>query len=483
MIFNSLKTAYRNLFRNKRNSAIIIFSLATAFTFTNLLLSFITHETNIDSFHQKSERIYRLFSDDPMGGRERIRSILNTTQQYIFQHYPEVEQACTVTALNGNGVVLANDQQIFRDMMVLSVSTSFFKIFDYPFLEGSSMGALVQNGIILSKQTAQKLFGEPPYLNRSIELQQDTVSHLLQVTAVISSEKGRTQFEFDALVPGTDYENSTIGAAFVLLKPGSEVQKLVAKINENDNVPSLLGAGNATYSLEPFAETYFNQEYVLSFEQSRSKLLIWICWIVVFLITFTAGFNFFNLFIIGLASRDKEIGMRKILGASKPELGVTLGIEVALYVMISFLLSLALTIELLPFFNHAFNTTVRVSNLANIEASMLITGMVLTIGVLLTISIGYYLWGVDLLHLLEDKFGKKIKVNRAIFTLQFVVAVVLIICSTIVIQQMKYLENKPLGFNRQMMEIPAPDKGERDKLKVLKETLSQYPEIGRCGMN
>src|SRR5699024_4549663 len=377
MLKNYFKIAWRNLIRNKRNSVIIISSLVIAFTFTNLLLSFIVYETNTDTFHHKKNRIYRVFSNDPMGGEKRSRVIMESTRKYISQHYPEVEQACNVTLLEKNGAVLGRDQQFFTDMMVLSVSPSFFKIFDYPFLEGSRSNALSHDGIVLSEETARKLFGESPFVNRNIGLRKDTTLHQLRVAAVISNESEPTQLEFDAVVSDIHYEVATLGSAFVLLKSGTNAKELASKINEDENVPGLIGPGNSTYSLESFVDTYFNQENVLPFERSRSSEFIWICWGVVFLISFAAGFNFLNLFVIGMTTRGKELGMRKILGASKGGIGFSICIEIAEYVIISFLFSLVLTIKCLPYFNTAFNTNLTLSYLTHIEVVGLIVSLIL----------------------------------------------------------------------------------------------------------
>src|SRR5690606_20235853 len=146
-----------------------------------------SYEVNTDSFHGKKDRIYRLYGDDPMGSDRRIQSILNETREYVVQNYSEVEEACNVTTLDQKGIVLTTDNQRFRDIMVLSTNPSFFRIFGYPFLEGDPMNALSRNdGIILTEETAQKLFGSPPYTNKVIELQQDTIRHLMEVTGVLS---------------------------------------------------------------------------------------------------------------------------------------------------------------------------------------------------------------------------------------------------------------------------------------------------------
>lgn len=479
MFKNYIKVAWRNLLRNKWNSIVIILSLAIAFTFSNFLLSFIIHETSTDAFHQKKDRIYRLFSNDPMEGEERIRVILHSTLEYIFHNYPEVEDICKVAPVDRKGVVLAANQKEFNEMMVLSASPSFISLFDYPFLEGLPEKALNHpEGIVLAQKTAIKLFKSPPYINKSVELHKGAETRLLTVTGVISSIVEPTQLAFDALVPDLDNERtSRTGSVFISLKRGSDVEGLIKKINSNKNVPSLLGAGKATYSVEPFAAAYFNQENVQPYERSRSKQFIWICWIVIFLISFAAVFNFVNLFVIGMHSRGKELGMRKILGASKGDIGRSIGIEISLYILISFLFSIGFTIELLPFFNTTFNTSLTLNYVLRADVLYPVLLFVLFVGVLMSLYMLYYLRRVDLIPFLRGKIGKKVSINRTILTVQFAVTFGLIICSATVIHQMQFIENKPLGFNRNLLEITAPSADLANRMAVLKDKLLQRPEL------
>ena len=474
-----IKIAWRNLIRNKRNSIIILSSLVIAFSFTNLLVSFITHETNTDKFHGKKDRIYRLFSDDPMDSDRRIRSIPNETREYISQNYAEIEEACNVSAILAKGVILKRDNQRFTDIMVLNTNPSFFGIFDYPFLEGNPTDALNNNdGIVLTKATAQKIFGNPPYLNQTIELHRDTTRYLVEVTGVLEEITGSTQLKFDALVSGTKYQSPGMpGSSFLLTQAGVDIHDLVHKINRDKDVPSFVGMGEATYSVESLPDAYFNQERVQVFERSQSKRFIWICRMVILLICFAAGFNFVNLFIIGMTSRTKELGVRQILGASKVQIGAASYIEIGLYVLISFLLSIPITAWYLPYFNTAFGAHLPFSYLTSPEVVGLILILIVMIGLILATYLAYHLKRLDTVRLLQNREAKKLKINRSFFTAQFVITVCMIISSTIVIRQLNYIKNKPLGFNRNLMELKSPGTYPHPGVKVLKNKLLQYPEL------
>src|SRR5690606_15985809 len=131
--------------------------------------------------------------------------------------------------------------------------------------------------------------------------------------------------------------------------------RLIVKMNENKDVPGFLGTGKSTYYAESFASSYFNPKKTLPYERSQSKRFMWICWMIIVLICFAAGFNFINLFIIGISDRGKELGIRKIQGATKGQIGASAYMEIGLYVLIAFLLSIPVTVQLLPYFNGSFN--------------------------------------------------------------------------------------------------------------------------------
>ena len=208
-----------------------------------------------------------------------------------------------------------------------------------------------------------------------------------------------------------------------------------------------------------------------------------VCGVVIGLLLLSAGFNFITLLVVGLLHRKKEIGLRKTLGASRLGLGTTVGAEVGMFIIVSFILSVLLTAQLLPYFNAAFEATLTFSYLTQGKVLAVAGGIILLIGLLTTVGLGYYLWNLNTIKLLSEQIHPRLRMNRWLFTIQFLVATTLMVCSSVIIRQMDYIRTKRLGFNRNLLELRAPDKEGQSRLAALKNLLLQYPKISRVALS
>ena len=483
MLLQSLRSTLRNTLRHRQNAVIIILSLTIAFAFSNLLLAFLLHELGTDSFHTKKDRIYRLLSSDPWGDESRLRYTLREAAQFVEDRYPEVEAVCTISPLNTDGITTLGSAQAFDEIQLLEADTTFFRLFDYPIIEGSLTTSHREEGVVLTETAARQLLGEVPYTDQTIEIHVDSNRHQLPVIAVIAWPEENTQFRFDGVVMRHHPDRQRGGASFLLVQPEAAIRQLVNKINSNGDMPSL-GPERMTYFMEPFARSYFSSDdRSQPFEINRSSLLVQVCGLVIGLLFFSAGFNFITLLVVGLLHRKKEIGLRKTLGASRFGLSTTAGTEVGTFVAVSFILSVLLTIQLLPYFNTAFETTLTFSYLTQGKVLAVAGGGILLIGLLTTVGLGYYLWNLNTIKLLSEQVHPRLRMNRWLFTIQFLVATTLMVCSSVIIQQMDYIRSKPLGFNRNLLELRAPGEAEQIRLAALKNRLLQYPKISRVALS
>lgn len=473
MLLHALKTALRNLLRYPLNAVIIALSLTLAFSFATILLSFVIQELSTDSFHQNKDRIYRLISEDPFDPGKQLRYVTREAAEFIQSHFPEVESVAFVSEFSNKGI---GSEEPFQSLTVLATDSAFFSLFDYPFTEGDPETAIQPYGIVLTTSAARRVLGTPPYLQQTIEMVLDSGSQVFRVTGIMADPPENTQLQFEALLMSNQIGNQWGGSAYFLLHPNASAQELVGKVNRNPEVPSLVRPGAVKYNLTSLQDTYFSEVQPLRYEQSRDQLLIWICWLVVFLISAAASFNFINLFLIGLMSRKKEIGVRKVLGASRGTLGLGLGTEVGLYIIIALLLSAVITVQLLPWFNLSFDASLSVRYLINEKVLAALGGLVLLLGLMITLYLVFFSSRINPIRLLNNRGGEKIKINRFLITAQFFMTIGMMTCAMVVVEQMQYIQNKPLGFNRHLMQLDAP-RDEKDKLPVLKEKLLQHSEV------
>ena len=479
MLLLTIKSAWRNLFRKKQNAFIIILSLTISFAFSNILITFISFESNTDSFHANRDKIYRLFSDDPFEPGKKIRYIQRDMRAFLNDNYPEIDNICQVNALDREGNILGFDDMETDRKLLLAVDSTFFDFFDYELLEGNRAHAIQKEGIILKENHAKALLGDAPYLNKVITIYKGKEEIPAKVTGVLRPIYENTQLNFDAIVSGQDIFG---GSLFLMFDENTSTQKFTQNLSENLLAPSLIGPGSSTYEVEPFMATYYNEANVQPYDLHRNKQLIIICWGVVILLSITASFNFINLYIVGLLNRQKEIGVKRIFGAGKGSLMLSIGLEVAMFIIISVVISLAFTYYLLPFFNTVLNTNMTLSYFTYLKVFSLVIGGIFLLAVIITIYIAFFVWKLEPIGLLNDKASASVKANRIMFTVQFFISVGLVICSFVVVSQMQYIRNKPLGFNKHLLEIKV-DRDQKDLLAVLKNEVLKHTQIEHAALS
>ena len=483
MLMHSLKSAFRSIIRYRQNSFIIILSLSIAFVSSNLLSSFLLFELSTDSFHQHKDRIYRVLSNDPFGKDGQLRYITWKTLRYLNENFPEVESVCSIGKLENNGIRSSDNELKIENVNVVQTKHHFLDLFDYPILEGNPKNDTSKNGVILTAELAQRIYKKRPYLNQVVDIQLDTSFLTLPVLAVIDLPYENTQLKFDALVINNEFNDYHGGAAFMLLNKKANIELLVEKINEDPRVPGLIGPGELKYDLIAFTDSYFQDENVQSFEKSRSSWLIKVAFLVLLVLFLAVGLNFATLYIIGLFHRKKEIGLRKTLGASRWMLGNTVIIEVVLYIFISSILAIGITILVLPYFNLMFETNLSLAYLANLKIVVMIVGSLLFLALAVSAYLSFYLWRLNTIKLLTDNSFTGSKINKWLFVTQLWISGTLMICAIILIQQMHYVKTKPLGFNRHLIELKAPNEAEKSKIKVLKNLIIQQPGINKVAIS
>lgn len=475
MIFHNLKFVLRSLWIKKLYASIILLSLIVGFVCSNILISFLVYETNTDSFHSKKDRIFQIFSNDPFGGTGNIAYVPDYFYDYLTTNYAEIENVCQMNNLDG--ITIKTDESEFHDFSVLLTDSSFFSLFDYPLLQGRANDALKAGSIVLSKEKARILFGTEDVLGKVITLSTADTTQQVMVSSVVDKQIENSHIKFDALVHHSVFpKKRNGGASYALLNTGSNPEDLRTKINQDSQRPGLLGAGKMEYYLTPLTDSYFSIDNKMKFMHTRSPMFITVGYVVCGLILFIASFNFINLFLLFWQNRKKEIGIKKTLGISPGGLfGFSL-IEAGVYIFISYALALAVTGLLIPVFNSVFESNLSPKYFLTIKVISWIGGVLFLSGALVVVIAVAKQWSMKPVSLMK-KDNTKVSFNRLLFTVQFVISITLAICSVTIIQQMNYIENEPLGFNRSIVQLNAPDRKFADQLPVLKQKLAQLPAV------
>ena len=481
MLLHNLKFVLRSLWRKKLYTSIILLSLIVGFVCSNILISFLVYETNTDSFHAKKDRIFQVFSNDPFGGQGNIAYVPDYFYEYLTTNYPEIENVCQLGSLDG--VTIKTDKNDFHDFNILSVDSSFFSFFDFPVIHGSEKGVIREGTIVLSKEKAIVLFGIADAVGKVITLATADTTLQVVVSAVADKTIENSHLSFDVLLHHSVFPKKwNGGASYALLNESSDAQALQQKINQDSQRPGLIGAGKMEYFLTPLVDSYFSADNKMKFMHTRSPMFITAGYIVCGLVLFIASFNFINLFLLFWQNRRKEIGIKKTLGISPGGLfGFSL-IEAGVYIFISYAVALVVIGILLPVFNSLFEANVSPKYFLSLKVISLIGGVLFLSGALVVIIAVAKQWSMKPISLMR-RDSSKVSFSRLLFTFQFVISITLVICSVTIIQQMNYIESAPLGFNRSIIQLNAPDRKFLDLLPVLKQKLTQLPAVNAVSVS
>jgi len=476
MIKNVFILTFRHFYKQKIYTLAIILSLSIGFCVANVLIGFIVHETNTDNFLFNKQNIYRLVSDDPWERGHKVSFLSHDVVTYIINNFPEVNSSCTMNTIRNNGISGIGDPDRFDDLTILGVDSTFFEIFDFPFYQGIAESALKHDNIILTKQTADILFGRNKLPDNELVLNIDTLSTELNVAGILEIPEN-SHLKFDALVDLRHFSSSWGGITYFLLSPNTSGKQFESKLHASSDIPSVLGNGKIDYFLQPLESVYWDEDNSRSFSKSRNHLYIWICMGITILVLFLAGYNFLSLFTVSFQKRWKEFGLKKVLGASMPVLRLTVVIEAGSYILISFLLSVGFTYLFLPQFNSLVSTGLSLPYISTYKVIAIISVILIIIVILVIIRISNLIIKINPLRLIGKRSNPKIRFNNMLIGLQFSISSILLICAILMIRQINFISEKPLGFHRNMLEVRAPAGYLSSELTLLKQELITAPGI------
>nr|WP_276371534.1 ABC transporter permease [Chryseolinea sp. H1M3-3] len=442
---------------------------------SNILISFLVFETNTDTFHTNREKTFQVFSNDPFGGNDRIAFIPDYFFEYLTNNYAEVKDVCRIWDLEGFTIKKSNDP--FDDFKILSVDSSFFTLFDFPLLQGRKGLCLTSDKIVITRDKALTLFGHTDVVGNLLTVSSSDTTKELIVSAVVDRPIENSHLNFDMLVHHSTFSNKWRGGAtYVLLTSADAQEPLVKKINNDPRRPGLVGLGKTEYFFNPLTESYFNTDNKMSYVKTRSPMFLTVGYIVCGLVLFIASFNFINLFLLSSESRKKEIGIKKTLGVTRQGLFSFSITEAGVYVFAGFLLAMIITYYTIPVFNNVFEANLLPEYFLNVKIIASLCIVLFLIGSLVVILSVSKQWSMKSINLMT-KDSSKVRFSRLLFTIQFVISITLAICAVTIVQQMNHIENAPLGFNRHIVQIDAPDKKYAHALTVIKQKIVQLPDV------
>jgi putative ABC transport system permease protein len=509
MIKTHLKLAFRSLVKNKVFSVINVFGLAIGLTCCLLIAMYLYHEFSYDVQQQFADRLYQLGTVASKDGKETRSGRTPATMVPVMQQeFPEIERTTRlINAFEDDKTLLQHQQgktvSSFYETKGYFADPAFFRLFSYNFKEGNSATALTEpNTVVISEEIAAKIFGKEPALHKRLHINSNTNGEYdFTVTGVFVPSETPSHIDarfFMSMKGGevgqwvnsmTDMVNNNMFFSYLLLKPGADAKRLEAKFDafiRKHAGDELRASGRSKKQFLTSVRDihlYAGDSGNVTPGGSLSYLYVLLSIAVVTLLI--ACVNFMNLSTARSSKRAVEIGVRKVLGAEKTALIRQFLSEAILLSLVAFIIAIVLTVWLLPLFGQVSGKDLVFSSQ---QYLVLLSGFfVVTIlaGLIAGLYPAFYLSAFKPVKVLKGKFTNSlgaVSFRKVLVVFQFVISVALIVASVTISNQMRYLRDKDLGFQKdQQVVIPLRTSTAKTIYPALKNELLANRAVSMAG--
>jgi putative ABC transport system permease protein len=489
MIKNYFKIAFRNLFRNKSFTAINMAGLSIGLTCCLLMILYLQHELSYDTFHEKSKRIVRVIMEYSFGGGEISKGNFTSTKVLpsFKTNFPEVVDG---VRLSPSKALVKYGDNVFIEKNFLYADSAFFNMFSFKLRQGDPNQVLKSpKMVVITRTMAQKYFGDENPVGKALLL--GAAQNPFLVTGVTEDCPANSQLKFDFVASfsslGQSQEKTYFEANFttyLLLNSEKSIASLQAKIpafmkNEMQTEREDRSGGYVNYELEPLTKIHIHSKFD-AIVANTNVLYISIIGAIALLVLIIACFTYINLSTARSVERAKEVGMRKVTGATKYQIFWQFISESFVLTTISMGISLVFTALLLPAFNQLAKTELLFSSI--VQPSII--GAALFLIVIIALLAGSYpafiLSNFQPIKVLKGSFKNTASgfgLRQSLIVFQFVVSVFLIIATIVINSQLQLIQNKKLGYDRDHVLILNLDQKLIDKIDLVKTELKSNPNI------
>jgi len=504
MFGSYLIAAFRNLKKNLGYSAINLFGLAFGLGLSLLILLFVRHETSYDSYHDSPEDIYRIVLDGSFGGSSLNAPVAPAPMgATMVKDYPEVLQAARIFGFGGERIIRKNELTFSENQIVLADS-SLFDLFSFEFLRGDPSNVLTRPGtIVLTESMATKLFGDEDAFGQTV-IMGDTTE--VEVDGIIADPPSNSNFRFVAYQTLLDSDQANADqwiannfVTYLRLNPGSDPNSLVAKLPvmfETYAGPQLnqalgisyadfLAGGNTlAYTLQPLLNVHLKSDFEIDIITPGSMTYVILFSAIAVFILLLACINFMNLATARSATRAREVGVRKAVGSDRRQLMVQFLSESAVMTFLSLGLALLFVWLAMPTFNQMTGQSLGMGSVMTPS----FMGMILLGAVAVSLLAGTYpalfLSSFDPAIVLKSETfsaGSKSTLRNVLVVFQFCISISLLIGTFVVQNQLSFIQNKPLGFDREQLVVLDRTFFLAEQYDAFKNALLEHSGISAVG--
>jgi putative ABC transport system permease protein len=505
MFRNILKITIRNIRRHRGYTFINIGGLSMGLTCVLLILLYVRHELSYDRYHPDAARIYRVATKSHLAGRNDMTLTPAALAPALTAELPEIESAIRINKF-GDWFVRAGEK-IFKENWVRFTDANIFDIFSIPLAMGNPRTALAEpNCIIISEKTAKKYWGDSDPLDKTVLLtnlqihNNDDNFMLFRVTGVFQEIPANTHFHADFIGSYSSFEqgrspnwgNSSCRTYFKM-KNGTNVRDLEAKIqtmilrNKSQEFENTIGKKQASsiisrtsIFLQPLTSVHLYSHLDSELESNGNVLYVMIFSAVAALVLIGACANFINLATAQAGMRVREVGIRKVIGSSRPRLVFQFLTESSVLTVVAFSLALVLANSLLPLFNKLSGRALQPNLIAEPGSLFAFLIVLILVSLLAGLYPAFVLSSSSPITVLKGHLNHRMRgrgLRRGLVIFQFTISLILTIGTLIIFKQIHYIHTTNLGFNKEQVLIVHNASLLGSQASAFKQELMRNPDV------
>lgn len=489
MFKNYFKIAWRSFIKDRVYASINLIGLAIALAGVLMIGAYVRYQLSFDNYYSNSKRVYRVVAEQKKDNLfEKTFMIPDALAQTLKSEFPDIEAATKIQDKENDFVVNGKNIQV----KYITVDSSFFDLFNLPFISGNGNSSLIDNNsIVLTESLAKKFFPSENPIGKQLNYKGYTkVNKPFTVTGIIKDIPPNTHFQAEAIVANTKKEEpldwrgfSTSGVKYIMLKNDADITSLEKKI------PSI------------YKKYYFPEDTKIIFQPVTSIHLhshiknepfptgdikyVYIFSFVALLILFIACINYINLTTARSLQRVKEVGVRKVLGAGKKQLAFQFILESVILFCIALPVAFFMAYLLWPLFARIVDINAGKLVLLNWKFITAIILLSVTTGIISGSYPAFFLSRLQPVAVLKDRqkgFTINLNIRKTLIVLQFVISIGLIVSTIVVYKQLYLLNNMQLGFNKDYL-IKLPFQQFDGKTASFKNELKTSKDISDASVS
>lgn len=504
MIKNYFKVAMRSLLKNKFYSLLNITGLAIGIASCLMILLFVADELSYDTYYDNSENTYRLTMAGALNGSAFDLAVVGpSVGKALLDDYPEVIDFGRFRQRGSPFIRFG--ENIFKEEKFVWADHSIIDIFGINLVQGDPETALTApRSLVMSETAAKKYFGNADPVGRIVEF---GTARDYKVTGVYKDIPDNTHFDFDVLgsMETLDEAKQPIWLSmnfqtYVVLTPGADLEKMAAQF------PAMLkkyigpevkqfmnmewdqmeeNGTNLAFGMQPVADIHLHSDLQAELDVNSDIDYVYIFSAVAFCILLIACINFMNLSTARSAHRAKEVGVRKVLGSLKAQLIYQFLAESILVSFISFVLAIGLAYILTPLFNDLADKTLSIPFTNPVFIGVFFGGVVI-VGLLAGSYPAFFLSAFQPVKVLKGSLSSGMKsgaLRSVLVVVQFCTSIFLVIGTLVILNQLDFIQNKNLGFEKDQVIIVNDAFLAAGNVNALKTAIETFPEVKSASLS